>query len=120
MVNKKHKPPSRIRYEKKYPVWSVRMPKEWIREVELTLKDTGQSRREFMEIALEKQAANFERFINKWFKAGVAKGKEDWSIQFPCKICGELVYILPNSECHQAVIEFLKERGWVHRECYEQ
>ena len=30
MNEKKHKPPSRIRYEKNNPVLSVRMPKEWI------------------------------------------------------------------------------------------
>ena len=65
MNGKKHKTPSRDRYEKKYPVWSVRMPQEWINEVELILKDTGQSRRDFMGIALRKQKADYTQAWEK-------------------------------------------------------
>ena len=59
-MGKKGKPPSRDRYEKNFPNWTVRMPKEWHVVTEVFLKESNLSRREFMAIALEKQKMNFE------------------------------------------------------------
>ena len=124
----RHKPPSRIKYEKKNPVFSIRMPQEFHDEFQTLAEELGMSRREFMAVALKKQKINYKRAHNQGYnkgynighKAGYEKGKQDWGVQFPCKICDELAYIQPNSDCHRAVIEFLRERGWVHEECNEQ
>ena len=128
MAKKRHKPPSRIRYEKTHPVISVRMPKKWIDDLDAYLDEQGLSRGDFYRISLGKQKANYRRAYiqgyNKGYNIGLnaeyEKGMQDWGIQFPCRICGELVYIPPNSDCHKAIIEFLRECGWAHAECREQ
>ena len=50
----KHKPPSRIRYEKKNPVFSIRMPQEWHDEFNTLAESLGLSRRAFLAVALDK------------------------------------------------------------------
>ena len=67
---KKHKPPSRERYEEKNPNWTVRMPKDLHDALNAFLKDSNQSRRDFMGIALRKQNANFVRMRVQGYKEG--------------------------------------------------
>lgn len=67
---KKHKPPSRERYEEKNPNWTVRMPKELHDVLNAFLKDSNQSRRDFMAIALEKQELNFKRAYTQGYNEG--------------------------------------------------
>ena len=70
MNEKTHKPPSRIKYEKNNPVFSVRMPKKWHEQMKVLLEDTNQSRKDFLAVALGKQTTNYERFKNKWYTEG--------------------------------------------------
>ena len=81
MEKNKHKPPSRIRYEKNNPVWSVRMPKDWIDELEAILEASGQSRRDFLGVALKKQTLNTEKIRVIWrtkgYNQGYERGHED-------------------------------------------
>ena len=126
----RHKPPSRIRYEMKNPVFSIRMPQEFHEDFKAFAKKLGLSRRKFMAIALKKQKADYSKVYNKGYnegfddgykeghRVGNNKGKKDWGIQFPCARCGGLEYIPQNSDCHQAIKEFLKEHGWGHTQCY--
>ena len=128
MGKKRHKPPSRIRYEKTHPVVSFRVKDEWYDAFKAFLQEQNLSIGDFFRISYEKQKANYQKAHNQGFNkgyrigynAGYEKGKEEWGIQFPCSICGELVYIPPNSDCHQAVIEFLKSRHWAHGKCIEK
>ena len=117
-----------LNMKRKTPVFSIRMPQEFHDEFQTLAEELGMSRREFMAVALKKQKINYKRAHNQGYnkgynighKAVYEKGKQDWGVQFPCKICDELAYIQPNSDCHRAVIEFLRERVWVHEECNEQ
>jgi len=61
MEKNKHKPPSRERYEKNNPVWSVRMPKEWIGKLEAELEANGQSRRDFLGVALKNKRLTIKK-----------------------------------------------------------
>ena len=76
MKKNKHKTPSRERYEKNNPVWSVRMPKEWIDKLEAELEFNGQSRRDFLGVALKKQTFNDEEIRATWYKKGYSQGHE--------------------------------------------
>jgi len=108
------------------------LPVELRNEINALLMDTGQSRRDFMAIALKKQVADYEIARMQGYNEGFAigykkghdegykKGKQDWGIHFPCYMCGKLVYISTNSDCQKAVIEFLRERRWSHTNCNEQ
>jgi len=136
MKKKKHKPPSRIRYEKKNPVFSIRMPQEFHDEFKTLAEDLGLSRRELMAIFLKKQKANYHRAYmhgdkegyrigynvgcEKGNTEGYKKGMNDWAIWGYCVNCGKAAYITPNSDIHMAIIEFLKERGFAHIKCHEQ
>lgn len=124
MEKNKHKPPSRKRYEKNYPVWSVRMSKEWIGEMELLLENTEQSRRDFLGVALKKQKVNYKRAYTRWYNRGYYegydKGKSDWRIWHFCSVCGGTIYIIQNSNSHKALIGYMNEHGWGHRECHKK
>ena len=121
MKKPKHKPPSRVRYEENNPVFSTRMPKEWHDELNNMLKDTGQSRKDFMGIALKKQNADYMELKDKTYEEGLDRGyelaKDDYRIWFYCISCGGESYIIPNSNVHKAIIEYLKKQGWGHSEC---
>ncbi len=135
MKKNKHKPPSRERYEKNNPVWSVRMPKEWIDELKAVLEANGQSRRDFLGGALKKQTLNAEEIRVTWRKKGYNQGYErgnedgdkkgytrgmnDWAIWVYCYNCMKQVFIKPNSEGHKTTIEQMK--GYLkHSQCPEK
>ena len=134
MKKNKHKPPSRERYEKNNPVWSVRMPKEWIDELESELEANGQSRRDFLGVALKKQTLNAEEIRVTWRKKGYNQGYEighedgdkkgyakcmnDWAIWVYCYNCLKPLYIKPDSQDHKELIEIMK--GYLkHSQCPE-
>ena len=80
MKDKKHKPPSRKRYEENYPNWTARMPCEWHKDYDLYEKKLGFSRREFMAAALNKIKIDYskvhEEGYNQGFKIGDKQGSE--------------------------------------------
>ena len=135
MKKNKHKPPSRERYEKNNPVWSVRMPKEWIDELEAELKFNGQSRRDFLGIALEKQALNAEEIRVTWRKKGYdqgyeqglkdgdtkgyTKGMNEWAIWGYCCNCNKKLFFKRDSPNHKVMIEVTQ--GYLkHSKCPEK
>jgi hypothetical protein len=125
MAKKRHRSPSRERYEKTHPVISVRMPKKWVDELDAYLDEQELSRGDFFRTSFGKQKANLQithsqgyyKGYNIGYNAGYEKGKQDCGVQFPCNKCGELIYLPLHSNCHQAIIGFLKEHGWNHVEC---
>jgi len=132
MKEDKHKPPSRKTYEENNPVWSVRMPKEWIDELEAELKANGQIRRDFLDVALKKQTLNAEKIRVIWRKKGYNQGYErgnqdgynkgynigmnDWAIWVYCYNCLQPVFIKPNSEDHNKIIDQMK--GYIKHSQY--
>ena len=115
-----HKPPSRIKYEKNNPVFSVRMPKEWHEEMKVLLENTNQSRKDFLAVSLGKQTTNYERLKNKWYtegfnrgyqnglSEGVAEGMNKCTIRCYCYSCGREGDIAPNSDAWKRIIEYSK------------
>lgn len=123
-MTSKHKSPSRIKYEERKPVFSVRMPIEWHDALKLYLQKTNRSRETFMGLALNQITENYEEVYKKGFNDGEVeghknglnygkilgkqegydevydKGKNDWIIRVPCCTCGEPVDIIPNSKEH--------------------
>jgi flagellar biosynthesis/type III secretory pathway protein FliH len=149
----RHKPPSRIKYEKNNPNWTVRMPLLWHKDYEIYVKRLGLCRRDFMGVSLEKIKLNYEQARNQGYKDGYAngykkgrdegyaegesvgyqnghekgfsegeqvgydQGASDCSIWCYCCICGEPIYVKPDSEEHKAVIDFFDDQSWAHLEC---
>jgi flagellar biosynthesis/type III secretory pathway protein FliH len=75
MIKKsKYKPPSRKRYEERNPVFSVRMPKEWIDDFYKLAEEIGVSRRNFMKISLSKLKVNYDKYHDKIHQEGSDEG----------------------------------------------
>ncbi|MCJ7571236.1 MAG: hypothetical protein MUO82_05100 [Candidatus Thermoplasmatota archaeon] len=141
MKTSKHTPPSRKRYEQKTPGISIRMPKEWHDALITFLQETGQSRREFMAIALNKQTADYNQAYkngyNKGYKEGKAKGIEigkeegkilwqeegrqkgyaegqkEWASYVTCYICKKPIYFRSEDELHRRII-YLTQGQYCH------
>lgn len=50
-------------------------------------------------------------------KGAYKQGTNEWRIWYFCNDCFERMYISPNSNSHKALIKYLKEHGWGHKEC---
>lgn len=133
MKNKnRHKPPSRIRYELNNPMFSTRIPLDWEEEIKQIMKDMGLSKKEFIGVDLKKIKANYTRVYKKGFNNGKQEGydegemdgvndsSERWAIWYFCSICNKKIYIMPNSNSHEAVIQYMKDHSWGHAECHNK
>ncbi len=122
MVEKKNKPPSRERYEEKNPCWTVRMPKEWIDEINAFLEDSDQSRRNFMAIALEKQKTDYSQVHDQGyiegFNSGHAQGFNKFAL--PCHICGKNITFDLNNNTEAAKKIYETFGSYAHSECIEE
>ncbi len=140
----RHKPPSRIKYEHNNPVVSFRVKKAWYEEFKKLLMENDMSIGDFFRIGFKKQKANYNLSRRNGFNAGKKigyneghskgypkgypkgysegydKGKTDWGIWYFCSICGEKIYVRPNSNSHKDIIEHMKEVGWGHKACREK
>ena len=77
MMGKKHKPPSRERYEQNNPNWTVRLTLFLFDALQTFLEKSGLSRRDFMAIALEKQEMDYENAHSEGFAEGFDAGKKN-------------------------------------------
>ena len=64
---------------------------------------------------------NFQIRLNNsyksWETAGYNRAKKEYAIWFNCHVCGQPIYIIPNSEPHRIVNNHLRSLGWGHQEC---
>jgi len=116
----KHKPPSRIRYERKNPVVSFRTKKEWKDEFMQFLKNSEQSIGDFFRIAFKKQKANYKRAKTRGYNNGYNQAKIDWQIKIPCNYCQEDICLYPNSAWHDFIKEYIKKSNWAHKRCHNK
>lgn len=122
---KKEKYPSQIKYEQNNPTITIRMKLYDKEKIDKMAKRTGKSVSMLIKMVLLNQEKDFTKAINQAYNEGLnvgdtqgcERGKKDWAIQYPCNICSNSLYVIPNSECHKAIIEFLKANRWGHGEC---
>ena len=74
MVKKRHKPPSRIRYEKTHPVVSFRVKDEWYDEFKAYLNENDLTIGDFFRISYGKQKANYQEAHDQGFDEGFKIG----------------------------------------------
>jgi len=75
MMGKKHKPPSRERYEQNNPNWTVRLTLFLFDALQTFLEKSGLSRRDFIAIALKKQEMDYERIRTEGYNEGITDGE---------------------------------------------
>ena len=104
------KPPSRVRYEKKNPVVSTRIPlkdKQELKEV-LRLHDISQS--QYFRGCIRQDKLDHDRA----YERGYQEGAEATMIWYTCGGCSENIEIIPLSDVHTAIIDALwdKKKFW--------
>ena len=120
---KKHKPPSRIRYEENHPTFSVRIPKPLYDQLKELCKDGGWSFADFARQALNEQKPVAKQIRKRldaaWatgYDAGFKNAKAQYLITFPCFVCKKPIEIASSDTGPiKAVQEALA--GWRHKTC---
>ncbi|MBA7646768.1 hypothetical protein ES703_54534 [subsurface metagenome] len=108
------KPPSRVRYEEQHPVISFRVDREFFTELRALRYESGKSYADFMKIA----AGIMKPDIDEAWNNGYEEAKADYSVTFPCAVCGEEVVVVFDEAkkfCRQALID----ADWGHAACHE-
>lgn len=133
--------PSQIRYEEKNPLISFRLKKDEKSKINLMADRSDKKVSELVRMALldlekdftatyEKishqenrsgfnlgQTQGYEKGYDEGYDEGYEKGKSDWVVWGYCDHCGKLVFIEPNSNNHECMID--RMRGYLmHKTCY--
>jgi len=51
---------------------------------------------------------------------GNEAGKKEAEITYRCNLCNEPILMLPNSESHKAMVQYMYDHGWGHSSCHEK
>ena len=116
MVKARHKPPSRIRYEQTHPVVSIRVDQDTASTLKEISIMTGKSLGELIKENLKIQKIK-EDEIEKREQKAYDQAVEEYKVWYYCAHCGKKITITPNGKSHKAIIEYLDERGWRHKNC---
>jgi hypothetical protein len=111
--------PSQIRYYDENPSLSFRMKKEERERIKLLAERSGKSISQLVREALLGTEKNDTELYEKGFNDGYNKGESEWKVFFYCNVCGEPIYIVPTSDSHIALVDYMKEHGWRHKKCHE-
>ncbi len=122
MSKTKHKPPSRIRYEKNNPIVSFRIEKRLYKELKALLKNQGMSIGDFFRVALKKQQVDFDKLAGFQYDKGYDDGYDNGfgSFEMPCNVCGKpiLFDVMTEPETEQIVREAFA--NWGHSDCLNE
>ena len=55
-----------------------------------------------------------------WEAAGYNRAMKEYAIWYNCSVCGQPIYIIPNSEIHKIVNDHIRSQGWGHKECHDR
>ena len=111
----RHKPPSRIRYEKSHPTVSFRIKKEYYDKMKKLLDQKGQSIADFFKEALGIQEESYQQPYDK----GYEDAKKKYAVRFRCSICNEWTEIDTDKEKEKAR-KAMESGGWYHTECHNK
>ncbi|MDO8671920.1 MAG: hypothetical protein Q7O66_10890 [Dehalococcoidia bacterium] len=116
-------PPSRLRYEKKKPTISCRVPKEIYDRLTAAKKSEKSSFADILKIGLgtieiqrQDEAAVRKTAYADGFKNGYAKAERLYKVTYPCSVCGQTIELSSDGE-RQAASAYMRERQWRHGEC---
>ena len=117
MVKDSHKPPSRIRYEQEHPVISARISTDLYELLKEYLASRKESLADFIRESLGVQKPLIEKIEQAAWDKAYDRAVKDYEVWYYCAGCGKKITISPNGASHKAVIEYMKEHGWGHRNC---
>ena len=109
----KKKYDSQIKYEEENPLTCFRSKKDEKKKIVEMAKKSKKSMSRLVSMLVLGLEIDFSKAYDEAEKKGYEKGYEKALEEFG--IFWE--YVPANSPCHDAIIEFLKEKGWGHGEC---
>lgn len=124
----KHKPPSRVKYERDHPVISCRVPKEVYSEFQNIREATGKSVADILKESVGIQEAKLEEIYDRahkdtWeiaFEEGREEGREEGK-KFElavCSKCGKpLFWDLNEPKQRELLAKAINKFGFVHKGC---
>jgi hypothetical protein len=54
------------------------------------------------------------------YNNGFEDACEKFRVWYYCSVCGEGIWVEPNSNDHKAMIGYMKEHGWGHSGCHKK
>ncbi len=54
------------------------------------------------------------------YDGGVSAGKRRHQIGYSCKVCGQRIDVVPNSDSHKAIVQYMHDHGWRHSSCHQK
>lgn len=117
---KRKKFPSQIKYEQNNPTITFRMKKHEKELIQGMADNSGKSISELIRVALLDLEKDFTAAYEKRYLDGFNDASTRWGIWFFCSTCNEEIFVEPNSDAHNAIIEYMKEHNWVHRKCSQK
>ncbi|MFC1749461.1 ribbon-helix-helix protein, CopG family [Pseudomonadota bacterium] len=112
--------PSQIRYNIENPTITFRMKREEKNQIESLARKTGKSISQLVRENLLEVKNEYDEGYHHGHDNGYKKACEQWKIWFLCNVCGKRIYLEPNSDAHQVVIQYMREHGWTHSQCVTQ
>jgi flagellar biosynthesis/type III secretory pathway protein FliH len=137
MVGKSY--PSQERYDENNPSVSFRVPKLLLEKLKTMAaregKTPGQYVRDFLTGKVEEReneasiyqagydegrAKGEEEGYKRGVEDGRSAGREATQIWFPCSVCGKQMHVVPGSELHKEIMQYVKRAGWGHAACIDE
>ena len=115
--NKKPKrvPPSRVRYEEANPTVSVRISREFHKELEDLKEMADLSMADILKAGLDRLKPDTEASYERGLKDGYEVAEEEFRVMAPCGACGEAHLPVTSKAMKAAVAERLI--GWSAKSC---
>ncbi len=116
--------PSQKRYMDENPAITFRMKKEEKERIVDMAELAGTSVSDLVRVALLGLEEDFSEVYEKeridGYNHGFRNAKRTYRIWIFCNVCEKVIDILPNSDAHKAIIDYLKREGWGHPECHKK
>ena len=120
MKKAKHKPPSRLRYEKSHPVVSIRVDKAVYEKLNRLKTEAGKSYGDVVREGLGIQEHANKKAYDLGYKAGLKDGRR-LGKQFylgRCSICGKsLQWDLTSNQNKNLLVKIINEAKLYHKGC---
>ncbi len=121
---RKHKAPSRVKYEQSHPTVSCRVPRE-IYDRLVKAKAEGNSFSDILklglgilEVRVKKLREARKQGWDEGYNKGFADAKTRYLVSYRCNVCGQVIEVTTKEE-KSAISEYMEEQGWAHAKCLE-
>ena len=125
-TQRRHVPPSRLRYEQSHPTIAIRVSKDIYSQLVEIREKTGQSWADLMKVALKLQEPVMEprkakpeelkKARREGYQVGWKEATTKFQVTYACSGCGKPIELSSPGE-KEAAAKYMREHNWSHRGC---